>query len=127
MRTFQRVLLLLAIAATISGCSKARKNTTAPLPPLPASLRVESHHWLDVVIYAVHDGQRTRLGMAPATKTTGFTIPASMLGQVATIQLIADPVGARGGIASDRIAVRPGTRLVWTLESDLARSALTVY
>ena len=127
MRTLRRVLLLAMIATTVSACSKGRKNTGTPLVAVPASLRVESHHWLDVVIYAVHDGQRTRLGMVPATKTTGFTIPASMLGQVATIQLIADPVGANASIASDRIAVRPGTRLVWTLESDLARSALTVY
>src|SRR4051812_4976146 len=105
MHSVQRALLMLMVAAAVSGCSKGRKGSSAPLPSAPATLRVESHHWLDVVIYAVHDGQRTRLGTATATKTTGFTIPASMIGRVATIQLLADPVGSNAGTASDRISV----------------------
>lgn len=127
MYTLERLLLLSAFVLLMSGCGAKHKGGERPVPSLPARLQVENQNWLDVVIYVVHDGQTSRLGSATAAKTTDFMLRSSVLGQLGTIQLIADPVGAPNGITSPTIVVKPGARVVWTLQKDLARSSLSVY
>lgn len=119
--------LLLALAFLLGGCGRGQKEENRPLPLGPTSLRVENNNWLDVTIYVVHDGQRSRLGAATAAKTTNFAIQPALLGQLGAIRLIADPVGASTSIASPTVVVKPGSRLVWTLQTDLSRSSLAVY
>jgi hypothetical protein len=116
------VLLLLSTA-----CAGKQKETTQPLPTGPTSLRIENQNWLDVNIYVVHDGQRSRLGAATAARTTELAIPPTLLGQLGAIRLMADPVGSSQAITSPTVVVKPGTRLVWTLATDLKRSSLAVY
>ncbi len=120
-------LLLPAVVLLLAGCAAKHEADERPIPSEPTSLKVENHNWLDVVIYVVHDGQRSRLGSATAAKTTDFMIRPSELGQLGSIQLIADPVGASGAIVSPTVVVKSGTRLVWTLQTDLSRSSLAVY
>jgi hypothetical protein len=121
------MLLLPVFVLLLDGCARGRKETNRPLPSTPTPLRVENHNWLDVTIYVVHDGQRSRLGAATAAKTTDFAIQPQLLGQVGAIQLIADAIGSSQAIASPVVTVRSGTRLVWTLQTDLSRSSLAVY
>lgn len=121
------LLLLPAIALLFDGCARGQKEGTQPLPSGPTSLRVENNNWLDVTIYVVHDGQRSRLGAATAARTTDFAIQPALLGQLGAIRLVADPVGSSKSIASPTVVVKSGTRLVWTLQSDLSRSSLAVY
>ncbi|HEU4584701.1 MAG TPA: hypothetical protein VFR95_03080 [Gemmatimonadaceae bacterium] len=116
------LLLVLSI-----GCGRKEKEATRPLPTGPTSLRIENQNWLDVNIYVVHDGQRSRLGSATAAHTTQLEIPPTLLGQLGAIRLIADPVGSPQAITSQAVVVKPGTRLVWTLGTDLNRSSLAVY
>jgi hypothetical protein len=116
---------LLLIVST--GCAGKHKESTRPLPTTPTSLRIENQNWLDVNIYVVHDGQRSRIGAATAARTTELMIPPSMLGQLGTIRLVADPVGSSTAITSPTVVVKEGTRLVWTLATDLSRSSLAVY
>jgi hypothetical protein len=110
-----------------TSCAGKQKETTHPLPTGPTSLRIENQNWLDVTIYVVHDGQRSRIGAATAARTTNLAIPPAMLGQLGAIRLIADPVGSPQSITSPTVVVKPGTRLVWTLATDLSRSSLAVY
>ena len=127
MYTLQKSLLLAVIVLLVSACGGKRKGGEQQIPMAPASLQVENRNWLDVTIYVLHDGQRSRLGSATAAKTTDFTLHPALLGQLGTIQLIADPVGAPNGITSPTIVVRPGARVVWTLQSDLSRSSLSIH
>lgn len=127
MYTLQRLLMLSATLLFMSGCGARHAKGEHPLPSTPARLQVENHNWLDVVVYLRHDGQRTRLGSATAAKTTDFTLAPALLGQLGAIQLVADPIGSRGGITTQTIVVKPGTRVVWTLETDLSRSSIAVY
>jgi hypothetical protein len=127
MHKLRRLLVLLAVASAANGCWLGHKSGSQQPRSTPSTLTVENHHWLDANIYLVHDGQRSRLGTATAARTLKLTFPPSFIGQLGTIQLIADPVGASAGIVSQSIVVKPGTRVVWTLESDLARSSLSVY
>lgn len=111
----------------VAGCGGKQKETSRPLPTGPTSLRIENQNWLDVNIYVVHDGQRSRLGAATAARTTELAIPPALLGQLGAIRLIADPVGSSKAITSPTVVVKAGTRLVWTLAPDLSRSSLAVY
>ncbi len=119
--------LLPLLVLVLASCAGKRKEATRPLPAGPTSLRVENNNWLDVTIYVVHDGQRSRVGAATAARTTDLSIPPTMLGQLGAIQLIADPVGSSQAIASPTVVVKAGMRLVWTLATDLSRSSLAVY
>ena len=123
----KRSLLLPAIVLLMTACGAKHKDGQQPLPSLPASLQVENNNWLDVTIYVIHDGQRSRLGSATAAETTDFTLHPAILGQLGAIQLIADPVGAPNGITSPTIVVKPGTRVVWMLQNDLSQSSLSVH
>lgn len=125
-QALERLLVLPTIVLLLGGCAAKQKAGEQSIPTAPAQLQVENHNWLDVTIYVVHDGQRSRVGSATAAKTTEFTLRPTLLGQLGDIQLVADPVGAPDGVTSPTIVVRPGNRVIWTLQSDLSRSSLSV-
>jgi hypothetical protein len=127
MRALHRALMSLPLLLAIVGCWRHRGEASVTSPYARSTLHIENHHWLDVDIYVVHDGQRSRLGTVTAATSKDFIFPRSMLGQLGQIRLIADPVGGGGGISTDVIVVRPGTQVAWTLESSLSRSSLAVY
>ncbi len=122
----RRAVLMLMLVVTAASCSRGRKTETSALTTGPVSLRVENHNWVNVIVYVLHDGQRTRLGQATGSKTTDMTIPYWIVRQVSTIQLLGDPVGSNESVTTDAVTVRPWMRLAWTLETDLSRSALAI-
>src|SRR5256885_4234131 len=78
------VLFLAAPACFIFN----RENKAAPsLPPeikVPEgeiALSVTNHNFLDVVIYVLHDGVQTRVGMVTGSSSTVFFLPARCIGQ----------------------------------------------
>lgn len=125
MRVVQR-LLVMPVLLLAAACA----HRAAPEPVAPdarSMLHVVNHHWLDVNIIVEHDGQRSRLGTVTATSAKDFVFPRGMIGSMGEVRLIADPVGESGSIITDRIVVKPGTEVSWTLESSLQRSSLAVY
>lgn len=90
-------------------------------------LEIANHHWLDVIIYVVRDGQPTRLGIASATSAASFTLPARLLGQGRELRLWAHPIGGTGGTLTESVVVQPGQWIEWTIESDMNRSAIGVF
>jgi hypothetical protein len=90
-------------------------------------VHVENKHWLDIVVYVEHDGQRSRLGTVTAASTTDFTLRPTLIGQTGAIQLIGDAVGSPGTVQTGTIVVRPGSHVTWTLQTNLARSDVSVY
>jgi hypothetical protein len=121
---FPPVLVLLLL----SGCASHRGGTqpTAATLNTPIDLEVESHNWSDIVIYLVRGTQRQRLGMVTALGNTVFTFPYRRLGNGGDARLSAHAIGG-GGYTSESLLVQPGQTIKWTLESDLARSSLSVY
>jgi len=121
--------LIVAAAAVLLAAPACRGHQSAePLPlGVPATLHVENHHWLDVNILVLHDGQRTRLGTVTATSVKDFVFPNQLLADLGEIRLIADPVGSTSSLTTELIVLKPGTRVQWTLESSLQRSSLAVY
>jgi hypothetical protein len=86
-------VLLLALALS-GGCHRAAEDSDRTPAPDAAEtnevpLEVANHHWLDVTIYVVRDGQPARVGIANASSSTSFVLPSQMLGQGGEIRLLA--------------------------------------
>jgi hypothetical protein len=125
----QGALLLLAGFAAGAGCHHA-KHADQPEPdaaPVDVPLEIDNHNWLDVVIYVLHDGERSRVGIANASSQSSFVLPARMVGQGHELRLLGHPIGGEGGTVTETVTVQPGQYIEWTLENDLNRSAIGVY
>ena len=119
------VLLLLA-----PSCWRHGKPAQAGDPRVSEgeiALRVSNHNFLDVTIYVVHDGQRTRVGTVTGSSSQVFFLPFRLLGQGREIQLLGDPIGSTQLARTERLVVQPGQYIDWTLETDLRRSSVGVY
>lgn len=90
-------------------------------------LQIVNHHWLDVTIYVIHDGQRTRLGVAGGSAHTRMMLPHRLLGVGRELQLYGDPIGSTERAITEVVVVQPGQFVEWLLESGLARSTVAVY
>ncbi len=129
------VVVLGLCAASVAGCASSGHGKGAgeagPQSSQGASnaiaLTVSSHHYLDVVIYVLHDGQRTRVGTATGSSSTRFSLPAHLLGLGREIQLMGHPIGSPETITTETIVVQPGQHIEWSLESQLSRSTVAVY
>jgi len=128
-RSRPRVILLALLPLSGSACHHAREDAG----PAPADadaaipLEIANHNWLDVIIYVVRDGQPTRVGIANASSSASFTLPARLLGQGRELRLWGHPIGGTGGALTESVVVQPGQWIEWTLETDLERSAIGVY
>jgi hypothetical protein len=126
------VVLLVPLALSAPACHHAR-NDAAAQPVVAADadsdvpLEIANHNWLDVIIYVVRDGQPTRIGIANASSSARFTLPARLLGQGREVRLWGHPIGGTGGTLTESVVVQPGQWIEWTLESDLDRSVIGVY
>src|SRR5713101_5605348 len=80
------------LAAFTAGCFIFGRSKPAPESPVNApegeiALNVVNHNYLDVVIYVLHHGVRTRVGSVTGSTSTVFLLPARLLGQGREIQL----------------------------------------
>lgn len=123
-RLFSTAALLPALA-----CAGQRHAGPSDLEPAegPMAVAVENHHYANVRIFVVHDGQTSRLGLVPAASSAVFNLPPSLVGQTGEIRLVAYPVAAFEKLVSEAVIVKPGQQVSWTLEISLARSTVTVF
>jgi hypothetical protein len=127
--THASAVLLLA-GFLVSACLH-QPRTPQPVPDDDAAsgfeLQIANHNWSDMTIYVVRDGQPSRVGIATAASSARFMLPRGMLGQGGEIRLWGRPIGGQGEAFSESVIVQPGQWVEWTLEDDLARSAIGVY
>jgi hypothetical protein len=128
-----RALLLTAALSALAACARhAAPDGASPEeepvdPDAPTELSISNSYWLDIVIFIAHDGEASRVGTVTAASDASFVLPRWMLGQTRSVRLVADPVGAESGIQTELIHVQPGQFIEWRLESQLARSTVSVY
>lgn len=96
----------------------------------PTFLAVDNNNWQNVTIFVQHDGLVSRLGMVTTARRAVFRIE-QFIGAMGELRVIAEPTaGGRSNFVpsmrSERIVVRPGQTISFTLESDLARSSFDV-
>ena len=122
------LILLLGLVA-VPACHHANNTdqVTPDTTPVDVPLEIDNHNWLDVVIYVLHDGERSRVGIANASSQSSFVLPARMVGQGHELRLLGHPIGGEGGTVTETVTVQPGQYIEWTLENDLNQSAIGVY
>lgn len=119
--------VLLAITVALGGCARQKAGDELNLNA-SSTLYIVNHHWGDVDVYVVRDGQRQRVGTVTAAAEENFDLSSSLTRGGGTLQLQAHAVGTSGAISSEPINVRPGgMQITWTLESNLSRATLAVY
>jgi len=116
--------LLVASIAWLSGCAgEARPNPfTGTAHPPAIAVQVRNNNYLDVVVYALRDGGRMRLG----TVTGKCDATLKVDSDVATSQglrLQADPIGSLESYVTDVIYAEPGTVIVLDVASVLTMSS----
>ena len=122
---------LLALALSAAACRRSHASGAGPAtsasPAVEAvTLRIDNHFRADIAIYVLRGSVRSRLGTVVTAATVTYRVPPTYVGDTGGFYLVADPVGA-SGIRSERIIVRGGERITWSLESDLARSTLGIF
>lgn len=89
------------------------------------TLNVINHHPLDVVVFNVRQGYRERIGEVTAASRASFRLHLRRF-PGNEVQFYADPIGRSQGVTSDVLHLFPGQAADWTLETELARSAIAV-
>src|SRR5512140_2754215 len=91
---------LVAVLVTLGGWSRARPGDELNLEAA-STLNVVNHHWGDVDVYVVRDGQRQRVGTVTAAGEENFDLNPSLTKGSGSLQLQAHAVGSSGGISSE--------------------------
>ena len=124
------VVLLLAAPACFlfsRGHQPDDQSVQADASESEVALNVTNHNYLDVVVFVLHDGQRTRVGMVSGSSSTVFFLPIRLLGQGREIRLYGDAIGNDSYAVTDVLVVQRGQYIEWTLETDLRRSSVGVF
>ena len=109
-------LLLVLLCAVTTRCGHGRSPLAeaTPTPQAEWSLTVTNHHWLDLTVYVIYDGQRARVGAVPSARTETY------------LRLEASAIGSSSRATTEALIVRGGQHVEWTLESGLERSTVAV-
>lgn len=123
-----RVALLLGA----SGCfifhhGKADPAPTFDVPAGDIALNITNHNYLDVVIYVLHDGQQTRVGMVTGSSASLLFVPIRLLGMGHELQLFGRAIGSDAYARTQTLIIQAGQYIEWTLETDLRRSSVGVF
>ena len=118
---------LLCVAPACFWHRKVARGAALDVPEAEIALRVTNHNFLDVTVYAIHNGQRTRVGTVTGSSSQVFYLPPRLLGLGREIQLLGDPIGSTDFALTETLMVQPGQYIEWTLETDLRRSSVGVY
>ena len=118
--------IIAALAAlTIDAAACARKNASKPEPERTA-VTVRNDNWLDVTVFAVRGGARTRLGFVTGMGRGTFPVPSDFVPD-GVLQLMVDPVGSSATYVTDRIVVSSGQRVELTVATVLRMSSFAVW
>lgn len=119
--------LAIVAAFAMCACHQTPPELGGVLPGSEKiSIQVENRSKLDVMIYFVHSGIQSRLGLATAFTTTAFELRLASLGSGADYRLLGDPIGMRIVVTTETLHARPGDEVTWSLEDSFARSTVTV-
>ena len=124
-----RARLVVASLVTVmaaGSCARARPGRV-DAPREPAVVRVDNRAQQDVTVYLVRGTHRLRLGSVTGLSAHAFEIAPNEIDPSQEVYLIADPLAGPRRLASERIVLRPGSIVEWTIEMELRRAVLSVY
>jgi hypothetical protein len=125
--TFSTLLSAALSCGLFSSHSKDSSGSNDSSLDSDILVEIENHHWSDIVIYLMDGSQSQRLGLVAGLSHGHFTFPFRKLTTGGNVRLRAYAVGGSGSTTSEDLRIQPGQGIKWTLESDLARSSLSVF
>lgn len=108
-----KAIALLLGGVVVGACSSAPRSE-AEILDRRVTVEVDNQSFSDMTIYVVR-GQRIRLGSARGLTKTVFTIPPSVVGGVASLRFIADPIGTSRASVSEEITITEGDSIGLTI------------
>ena len=105
---------LLAPLLLTLGCARAPHPITPFIGP-SWSLSVENNHVLDLDVFVIHGGQRSRVGTVTAAQAHEFHLPMYLLGPGGEISLLATRIGGPGELRTEMILVERGGHVDWVI------------
>lgn len=127
------IAILIALAA---GCAHrpatggAEPDSSPGVEPdyraAEVTVLIRNHNLLDMTVYLLQNGHPERLGTAPGLSSKIFSLPWRRVDGKGEIRLGADPIGQSGMLRTESLVVRPSSVIVWTIQSVLTQSTVTV-
>ena len=109
----RRAIAFLLVTSAAAACSSTPRNEMDVLDRR-VTVTVDNQSYSDMTIYVVR-GQRIRLGTARGLGKTVFAIPPSVVGGVASLRFIADPIGSSRTSVSEEITITEGDEIGLTI------------
>jgi len=114
----------------VLACAGPRQKVETDPSPSPVAdgfeLTLNNHHWLDINVFVLHDGEASRVTTVTASSSQSLILPLWMLGESKIVRIIAEPVGEAGSYTTDQLRVDPGQSVELNVESVLSRSNYSV-
>lgn len=125
-----RVLTLVLLALTLSGCAlpsqgRAYPRATAQQSAADPVLEVRNDHLLPIRVFTFWSGSRYFLGEVPPDRTTRFRIPRELV-TAGQLQFLVDPIGSADEYTTDPVEVGDIRHIRWHVRTYLRGSRLTV-
>lgn len=126
-------LALVAVLSVSAACARGPQSgslsdeVAAEEGESDVTFQIVSHNPRDVVIFLLLGSSRQRLGMASGNSTTVFTMKWNRLANASVIHLRGEQMGNGESVVSDTLQIKPGARVLWTLQAELNQSIDAVY
>ena len=91
----------------------------------PVTVRVTNNNWLDMRIYVVETAigrRRWPLGTVTSLSTARFEIPDHVGAEIGSVTLVAEAIGSRQRLFTDRLLTWPGAVVDWSIQGRLSLS-----
>jgi hypothetical protein len=126
-RFFTTFALASAVALSAAASANEARAQDTGATERKATVYVENHHTSDIRVYAVSGGRTQRLGLVTSFTTSQFKLPAWFVGGGHEFRLVAYPIGARTGVATQDLDAFPGDVVEWQVRNALGLSSASVY
>jgi hypothetical protein len=131
MRVQTRALLLSTVAATLTGvlgaCAGHYRPIDTPMTNQRYAVRIDSHQWNNVTVYAMKSGIRWNIGNVPAGQSRTLVVTQQMVDVDGLLRLAVRPDGSPNAYEMEPINVHPGEFVSWAIEDALERSSVAVF
>ena len=95
----------------------------------PVKVYVTNNNWLDLRIYVVEttsERRRWPLGRVIGKSTAGFEIPDHLGADLGNLVLVAESIGSRPQLRTERLQTWPGALVDWSIGAHLGLSFVTI-
>ncbi|MFQ5486585.1 MAG: hypothetical protein ACE5DO_14805, partial [Desulfobacterales bacterium] len=103
-----RILTLIFVILLFLGSCTSESRRTREYDTGKTRVKVENRNAIPMTIYVLKRTQRVRLGRVSPFETAIFPIPDDIVGSMASVRLIADPVGSDRSPITEEFTVAPG-------------------